>query len=452
MNRFNKVMSKFGQYKTSIFVIMTYFVMLVWNYLTPLWADDLEFAHTSIKKAIEYSFQEYFNWNGRFFGQTISRILASMNQLLEAFLNAGIFILLTVLIVKIATIKFKPKFNSNFFFIRYVLTLALMFIFVSSFGEIVFWRAGAGNYLWGCSFGLMFLYLYLNSLQGHNYKGIVKYLAFPISLIGGWSNENGSGGILLVALIFSFIAIKGGKKISKIGLSWLGMYGIGYLFLILSPASKKRTLISKGAEYLQQSHIKRFVYGFLQVSEYVLNNYLILFSCIAVLLIFAIIFWQKNKEWITPATFIFAGVATDYVMTFSPLEQDTGRVYFGGTVLLIIAIITLIPGELRSLEKSYQAFIISVVTVFIGVGFLTAMSGIWDSVLSSIAVNERYTTINQLKAEKGSNKVFKINKLTYYAKTKFVPQKNLGDILKNANGYPNFVYKHYFGIKGVELK
>ena len=111
MNRFNKVMSKFGQYKTSIFVIMTYFVMVVWNYLTPLWADDLEFAHTSIKKAIEYSFQEYFNWNGRFFGQTISRILASMNQLLEAFLNAGIFILLTVLIVKIATIKFKPKFS-----------------------------------------------------------------------------------------------------------------------------------------------------------------------------------------------------------------------------------------------------------------------------------------------------------------------------------------------------
>ncbi|WP_235804809.1 DUF6056 family protein, partial [Paucilactobacillus suebicus] len=83
-----------------IFIIMSFvfIFMTIWNYFTPLWNDDESMTGMSFVKIIKSGVNDYFNYNGRFLGQTIFRILVNIPLPLEAILNSFVFVLLTYLI------------------------------------------------------------------------------------------------------------------------------------------------------------------------------------------------------------------------------------------------------------------------------------------------------------------------------------------------------------------
>lgn len=86
-----------------IIVIMIFIKMLILNYLTPLIADDFRYSmSTSIWNAFQSEYNHYMTWGGRSVVHFIARFFLMLPKDIFNFFNALVFILLILLILRIA--------------------------------------------------------------------------------------------------------------------------------------------------------------------------------------------------------------------------------------------------------------------------------------------------------------------------------------------------------------
>lgn len=428
-----------------IFYLIVFLLMFVWNIATPLYDDDIYYSNETFMTILKQGVHDYFSWNNRFFGQSIMRLLSGNNQVVVSACNAFVFVVLLVLIVKMAKGKEWHKIWI------YIITLSLMIIYIPAFGQTILWRSGAGNYMYPMVIILLFMNLYTNTnflnkkISFDDTGKIILFLFFAV--VAGWQNENTSGGMILILLLKMGIDF-----FERVKHNW-AYYGgilfslIGYLFLILGPGSHIRTARDKMHDYSIQF---RIFTSLATISKAFINEYATLVVALVVLLVFALNFWGTNGSVIESCVWMIGGIATIYALVLSTEGQQGGRTYFGGIIFLIIAIIELLPNEYRHLEKMNQVIIQLVVSLIIIGSVMSLIIGFVDSIRSSTAIKDRYDYI--ATEIKNGKKNIAVSQLSYMPETKYSINYGLMDVGKNENIFPNKGYTQYFYNKsGVKI-
>ena len=213
-------------------VIFTFAITL--NHYTPYLADDFTYMQSFLTKDSIRTIADllasmkihYFCMNGRTIAHTFDQILMLTPKFIFNIINSLMFVLLFVLINKLASKK-----TNN---ILHIGSFCMFMIFVKAFGQTCLWQTGACNYLWSFVFALSFILLVKNSAELHYQITTGRKIALILIAIitGGYlestystaSDTSTSAPIYTTATSNASITISGGyfKTGSKFGLKAAG--------------------------------------------------------------------------------------------------------------------------------------------------------------------------------------------------------------------------------------
>ncbi|AWZ46761.1 conserved membrane hypothetical protein [Latilactobacillus sakei] len=418
--------------------------MFVLNYLTPLVGDDLSMTkYNSLEKLILASEHDYFNWNGRIFGQGFARLLNSMPKSVTDILNSLMMVILTLIILLIVTKDWtKPSI------LKLVSEIMLLIIALPNFGETVLWHAGAGNYLWVSCLVLGFILVYKRYLDTRTADTLINFRQIMLATImlafggmAGWSNENTAGGCLIIVVLLVIYQIKRDQKVTLWQITGLLGNLIGVIFIAKAPGNLVRTKAGN-PEYLQYSLIKKFTIGFDKVSTDFVAHYLVLVITICILASLAYFYYQDIEATLITTFITISGFATIFVLVFSPVMQQVSRSWTGGILYLIIALLIVIPERFD--VTIGNVVVTNMVLVLVLLGSFKSINGVIDLKLMSNQINARYQYIDQQKLK--GNKIVLVKPYQYLGKTDFAQFMNW-DVGTDPDKTPNFHYYDYFGVK-----
>lgn len=327
-----------------IAVIISFMAILVYNFLTPLMSDELLFKaseYQSFMDLIHAEYKNYMTWNGRTIVQFLLRCVQFWPKWLFNIVNSMVFVLLMLLIY--GNVEGKKQYD----FVLYTLINLLVWQFGVSFDQTVLWLSGACNYLWGATIILGFVTFYrykVRHVEAVKHEKLLAVGMFFFGVLGGWCNENTSGGGLLVVL-FTLGAYYVAKKKLK---PWMitGAIGMftGLLVMVLAPGNSQRGALMRAEE--EHQGILAIVGRFLKINIAV-ETYLFPMLIITVLLLaYFILKGSKIKDIINVLLFVFVAIATSYALIMTPQPMD--RAYFGAGIFMTIALVqavALIPQE-----------------------------------------------------------------------------------------------------------
>lgn len=416
------------------------------NIDTPLFDDDLYInKKQNFVSLFNQAYGDYFNWNGRVVGQTLWRLLVA---------NQGIVTSLAISVTSIglvALISYYSSEKSYFNWNGLILSFFALMAFSPVIGQTMFWRAGVGNYLMTTVLILFFVLPFYRWSRGQ-FDSLSKiWFLLPLfAFIAGWSNENTAGGGLLLALLFILI----GRFLNRIKTSLrqfivILAYLLGYAALVLAPGNSIRTHSQMPNWWFMQSTFMHFRNGFVAVSQSLYHGYLLLIILLVLLTITMLILkgWQSI---VYSSCFIIAGIASIYALSLAPLGQDGGRSFFGGTVLLIIALVKLLLDLSDNIELKLPRYLIFMMIFFVCVlGMARTTVGTIDAHRANVAIRERYALLSKYS---GNSSVVKVPKLSYYPRKKFAVNYQLEELSTTQKDiFPNAGYNIHFDLKGILL-
>lgn len=277
-------------------------------------------------------------------------------------------------------------------------------------------------------------------------------LFFVLAILVGWSNENTSGGVLLVILLSTYFKYKDRFHFSTKYWLGIGFTFVGFLALLVSPGNKIRTISTLGTDYLDKSIFVRIANGFTRINQSIVAQYVPLVLLVVILFWLMNYYWGSSESLINSTVWLFSGVATIYALSLAPMGQDGGRSYFGGIIFIIIAVCQMLPESIVKLNQAPKTIFSIVSTLVVVSGFLLVPNGIYDSLKADKAIKNSYTIIRKESALKGNKQILKVPKLEYWPTTKYAVNHGLMEIGSDPDAFPNKGYQYAFRIKGVVLQ
>lgn len=280
-----KVLAKFG-------VILLIFVsMLILSHSVLLSPDDYNYTFVqgtnntqrvdSISNAIQTAKFFYNNWTGRIIPHVLIGIFRNLPSVVYEISNSIIFLVFIIFITKV--LNKKTSFLS-------ILGVFGYLAFSMMFGEKFAWISGSFNYLWPCTFLVIFIYYFYNYFRDEKKLNMLSKIALILfSFIVGFSHENVAfvGGAFLVCLILfnikKFLRFDKNKKI-VVSLIFI-MFCLGAFATIFAPGNLSRMGQVAGE--------KSFSWEFVQ--NYKDNKFVLLAVLVSMILAF-IIQNFKNKN------------------------------------------------------------------------------------------------------------------------------------------------------------
>lgn len=430
--------------KKILVLISAYVIMAVLNFLTPLIADDIEYMYktSSFSSILHDEYTQYMTWTGRSVVHIIARLFLLMPKTVFNLVNPLIYVLLTLLIYKMTT-----KDNTTFYSFKYFLINVFLWLFVPAFGQTILWETGAANYLWGGIIVVSFLFLYhryYEKEQELSFNPIVNsILLLILGILAGWCNENTSGGMILIVLGYLYFYYQKKKPLRL----WMftGLLGaiFGLFMMVTAPGNAVR------ATYFARSQwsLPRKLYsGFFSITKTLYENSFALFVLMAVLIVLGI-FFSKHKECLRLSyIYLFAGIATIYVLSLSPAGLDWGRSFFGGVLFIIMAMAFEWPDKvLKSTQGAFYGVISGVlITQFL----FTFALGVNDIALSYREINQQYHYVREQKKQGNLNPV--IANFTIYNQTGHTAYSGgLSHVKTDITKQVNRANAKYFGLESI---
>lgn len=316
-------------------VLIVFLIMFVFNYLTPLIADDytysirgFDFRITQIRpthfvEIFKYQVNHYFTWGGRSVVHTLAQIFLLFGKSVFNVLNSVIYVILTLLIYGHIT-GYK---KANIWL--YLMINALLWSINPVFGQTTLWLIGASNYLWGTSIILMFLLPF--RLNYDRTINMSKWWNLPLfallSLLAGWSNENTSGAGILLAVMFVAIHVFVFKRKLKVWMIVGILFAcIGLALLVLAPGNAIRS------EYFNVTFIDKLIKSFEMIRIYFIP-YVFLFLFV---LVCGYTDTKRMKDHLLSLIYFIGALACNFAMVMAPAYPE--RATHGFTSILIISI------------------------------------------------------------------------------------------------------------------
>lgn len=235
-----KVLTKFG------LILLIFVSMLILSHSVLLSPDDYNYTFVqgtnntqrvdSISNAIQTAKFFYNNWTGRIIPHVLIGIFRNLPSVVYEISNSIIFLVFIIFITKV--LNKKTSFLS-------ILGVFGYLAFSMMFGEKFAWISGSFNYLWPCTFLVIFIYYFYNYFIDEKKLNILSKIALILfSFIVGFSHENVAfvGGAFLVCLILfnikKFLSFDKNKKI-VVSLSFI-MFCLGAFATIFAPGNLSR--------------------------------------------------------------------------------------------------------------------------------------------------------------------------------------------------------------------
>lgn len=293
-------------------------VMLLFNCLTPFVADDFTFAFsfstgqplTGIADVLQSQVHHYFHWSGRFIIKALDQWFTVHPKLLFNLCNTLIYLGLALMVYLGAKGR-KAKKDP-------LLLLLIFFSFwmvAPVFGQTNLWMCGSFNYLWASFFCFAAALPYLVYLHAPFSRRWLPIAAFFLGLVGGWSSENTSAGLLvLIVLVIAWLLFTEKKAPLWMFTEFVGSL-LGFALLVLAPGNYQRQDTAPDSRGLLTVLSTRFLSALNMLWEHGL----------VLLLIFAVLYWllwrQKPsaKQLFLPVALLLAGLGANFAMILSPV-------------------------------------------------------------------------------------------------------------------------------------
>ncbi|WP_311895965.1 DUF3329 domain-containing protein [Enterococcus asini] len=429
-------------------VAITYIIMLILNFLTPLIADDLEYLYKteSFTTILRDEYTQYMTWTGRSIVHIIARVFLLMPKWVFNFINPLAYVLVSILIYRLSTSTISNKYNV----VKYLLINIVVWLFIPTFGQVFLWETGSANYLWGSLIMLSFVLMYHLAYIGRTPKIISKnkYFSFffmiVFGILAGWCNENTSGGVVLLVIAYIFLSKKHGKVSS-----WMisGLIGsiVGLIIMVIAPGNDVRSTYFARSTW---SLPRKLVTGVLKVTQELSVHAMVLLVLTTLVIVISFIVFQKSNKLILSTVYFVTGLATLYVLAVSPAGQNWGRSYYGGILYIIIALFISWPDSIKALDKvllsGYSAVIIALVVNFT----ISFIMGVGDIAVSYKKINERYDYLISQRESGNKNPVF--GDLEVTGTTSYPAYSSaLSHVRRNSDAQVNRSFARYFGLESI---
>ncbi|MFC3927039.1 DUF3329 domain-containing protein [Streptococcus caprae] len=243
-------MNKIEKWHRGIILCLGFFLLYLANHWTLLTSDDymyhfvfkdtlptanLEKIH-GIWSIIRSQYVHWQLWNGRYVSHAIVQFLTQFDGYVFDILNSLAFLTLIRLSCQFISFIMAKRISP----IWYLLAFLYYWLFLPSFGQTALWLSGSVNYLWTSLFYLTFLLYFVKTLEYSKVEWYQKLSLFFLAFLAGACNENSSPTIILIAFVFLIYKDGFSKKICLSHFMSLGIAGLSFLTILLSPASQTR--------------------------------------------------------------------------------------------------------------------------------------------------------------------------------------------------------------------
>ena len=425
-------------------------IMYVFNYLTPLAADDFNYhflywdnctADTRISSVHDIytsMVYHYNNINGRILLHSIVEFFALIGKQYFNVVNSVMYLALTLLIYKHC--KGAGKGNHNA--ILFLAINIFIWLFTSAWGQTTVWMDGSVNYLWGSVIRLAALLpyrLYCDDSCRIKNKWYTAVFMLFYSFFAGATNEN--TGAALIGMMFLFIVLYKFRGQKLPAWSFTGFFGalIGFAFMVLSPATFSRAE-QEAAD--GESFISRLVnipgLSLLKLSA------LAAVYVIAAYIIYVYAKKADTKKNITVSFIYIIGVFGGiYSMLFIAFFPE--RAWFGMTVLMITAVGNLLfqTKELSPVFRRVTAIAAMFCCLYCSMSLVLALK-------DSYRVHEAYTERTEyIEVQKvNGNYCLEVEKIT--AQNEHSPLYGVADLdMLDTEYWANQSKAAYYGLKSI---
>lgn len=414
-----------------LFSLLFFSIILIFNIKTLMTGDDYAYSFifttgdriNNISDIIDSQYIHYYSWGGRSVVHSILQGLLMLPPLAIDLINTCVFIYFGFLCCFHiqGQVKF-PKLSVI------LLVFLSTWIFQPAFANTILWTTGAVNYLWGATIILTFLLpyrIYKGYKKSIAQSGISSIILFFGGIIAGWTNENLSIAMIIMAILF-VISYKSDKK--KIPLwSILGIVGatIGFTLMIIAPGNFIR---AEGTS----NDLFSIIYRILTYTQAFVNYTCVINIILSIFLILYTRYKLKDAAIFNTCLIYAVGIFISiYSMVLSP--SFPARAWFGTITLniILLGIVLVNLNYTQDFVKNIKAALLSGALVYFGFSVYDAYNDIND--IYKIRI-DREIAISQ-KEQEGANAItFK----QFHEKTKF----GLGDA-----PYAKEYMSKYYGIE-----
>lgn len=329
----------------------------------------------------------------------------------------------------------------------------LIWFFTPDYGQVMFWLAGASNYLWIITPILMMILVFRKySINKNVFKNNLfnAFIIFILGILAGWSSENGSAGMLVILTLYIIYFYFNNIKMSKYIISgYIGSL-IGYILLITAPG----ILVRKASE-------EAAVHTSIIFRVFMITYFWIAFL-FAIFIILAIVYFlgkryfdfKKNNSAYQSAIFIIASFGAAFCMLAAPTSPE--RTWFYVVVYIVIAIGILYEKfdfEAMAIKDKANVMLRRLVLSVIIISSCNFIVMYLDTVMSTYEIlvqtrqREQYILAEKAKGNLDISTPIISHKYPLLAHHDAL--YGLSDITQDKKHYANVFLSRYYGIKSI---
>lgn len=296
------------------------------NVLTPLYADDFSYCFTftvgeklrvtDLSLLLRSQLGHYRYMNGRAVAHTLAQLFLMWGKPVFNAVNTAVFLLL--LWTMQALMTGKREFSLPLF----LFSAAGLWFVTPAFGQDFLWLTASCTYLYAVLLVLLYLLPFRRACAEDALGGCLRAALFlPFGVLAGWTQENASAALLVMAVCFLIACRLLGRPLR--GWMFTGLAGnlIGLALLLLSPGQSAR-LTGVGGMGGPALWLRRG----LSITAH--GGY---YLWLPALVFLALLIWRRKtdggipafrdswRRWLPTAVFLIGSLAAAYAMILSPM-------------------------------------------------------------------------------------------------------------------------------------
>lgn len=431
-----KVINSRKVYLSILFII--FMLMLLCNILTPKIVDDFSYHFsfatgeriTNVFQIFPSMMAHAEKMNGRLIPHFFVQLFEMLPKCIFNVINSLMFMAMVVLVYKIVM---GDKKNNNAMFLT---IFGAVWVFQPAFGQINLWLDGACNYMWGITFGLLFLipfmYGYMYGRHMHNIFAKVGFLIF--SFLAGAYSENGSAAFIFMAVIFICLECASQHRIRPRLYDCIAVLVscMGYLTMFLAPAQ----WTNKSAKFTWET-IRT---NFMNALEMYYSFYIVL-AVFVVMLVLAYMCNVNKKRLVLSLVLLSGSLISNFMMIVASYYAE--RSACSSIVLLIAATAVLMQdvfeGKNRPVVACLEACMMLMTVYYVCIGLN-------DIYVTDCRIKENEAYIYACK-EQG---IKDITLTMFTPDTKYSAVKDLRYLATDTSQtWPNTAMAKYYGVDSI---